>query len=125
MLTFNQFKEHMDFLKMYKDKQNKVSAVLNEYNRDFLELAGFITPYEEQLEKLLAQAMAGEVGEKLYREVAEWISWYIYDTNFGKNKDMAKVYIPVGNNKKKTINVADIKIFYLFLEQTINEQNED
>lgn len=120
MLSYEQFKKHMDFLKEYKDKQDKLDEALNKYNKDFLELAGMTMPFTEQIEILLAESMSDSREEKI---VLEEITWWIYETDFGRKKDMAKVFIPIpGKKKEKTVFLTDTKQFYLYLVSFIEER---
>lgn len=120
MLSYEQFKKHMDFLKEYKDKQDKLDEALNKYNKDFLELAGMTMPFTEQIEILLAESMADNREEKI---VLEEITWWIYETDFGRKKDMTKVFIPIpGKKKEKTVFLTDTKQFYLYLVSFIEER---
>ena len=120
MLSYEQFKKHMDFLKEYKDKQDKLDEALNKYNKDFLELAGMTMPFTEQIEILLAESMADNREEKI---VLEEITWWIYETDFGRKKDMTKVFRPIpGKKKEKTVFLTDTKQFYLYLVSFIEER---
>lgn len=120
MLSYEQFKKHMDFLRDYSDKQDKLDEALNKYNKDFLELSGMTMPFTEQIEILLAESMADNIEEKI---VLEEITWWIYETDFGRKKDMAKVFIPIpGKKKEKTVFLTDTKKFYLYLVRCIEER---
>ena len=120
MLSYEQVKKHMDFWKEYKDKQDKWDEALNKYNKDFLELAGMTMPFTEQIEILLAESMADNREEKI---VLEEITWWIYETDFGRKKDMTKVFIPIpGKKKEKTVFLTDTKQFYLYLVSFIEER---
>lgn len=50
---------------------------------DFMNAAGLIISHEGIVIELLS---------KIFDDVGDWISWWVYETAFGKNEDMIEVY---------------------------------
>jgi hypothetical protein len=54
-----------------------------------------------------------EILSIVFEDVDNWITWFVYDCDFGKDKDIAQV-----TSNWKNVELTDSGIFYDFLKKT-------
>lgn len=76
MLTYEKFEEYMNDLKELIRKEDKLDDALKEMSPDF---GGFYTD---------APSLIVELLEKIMNDENDWIGYYIWDTNWGKDMNV-------------------------------------
>lgn len=99
----NKLKEVDDFVTETNDKARKLSdAVISDF-------------FNAQSLSISHEGLVVELLENIFKD-KDYISWWIYETDYGRNKDMAKVWPEDGTEIK--LNTAEQ--LYEFLVKYIN-----
>lgn len=108
MLTKEQFKKYMEFLKDYEEKLHKAHDAVCNIEKDFTGIAGIAHPIIDKYIDLINDAL------KLSDIDSDLLWWWIYDCNWGK--DHCQIY----NKKNKVIaELKDLDELYKYIKKLI------
>jgi hypothetical protein len=95
MLTREQFKKYIHFYIKREEEFDKAEAILKNLSSesDFVSIVGLAHPHIETYLELLTDAM--ELKDK------DLLSWWVFETECGRIKSMAKIYKQDKNGKDK------------------------
>lgn len=108
-MTKEMFVKTLNFIKERKDKEYEICTYLND---EFPDTTIFpYTKYERMLVEILEDEF--EYQFEGMTERSEWISYYIYDTDFGRAySDIGGVKIGIGED---TIDISTPELLYDYL----------
>lgn len=82
-MTFEQFKDNINFLQKRHDQIDAINEALENFNPDF----PTYFPSDDEMEERLVRSMERE----LDLEGDDTLSYFIYDSNFGRNYTLGDV----------------------------------
>ena len=118
MISKNEFVEILERLKEANDLQNKVNELFRDardnVENDFCNGASLMISHESIVIQLL---------EDMFNDRFEYpnISWWIYETDYGRNKEMNKIYNSDGKTIYKSLDSAED--LYDYLIECMEEKN--
>lgn len=80
MITVEQLTDNLEFLKERHHQIDKINEALEDFNPDF----PTYFPSDDIMETKLVESMERELGD-----ICHWLSYYIYDCDFGQREDIA------------------------------------
>ena len=114
MVSKEQF---VDILKKYKKSTDKLWKLPNQYLR--------LAILDYSVNGLFLDTLALAVGDIIDDMYGSHISWWVYETNYGKNKSMTTVTIKCnGKSKKYKLDTAE-KLYDFIVEQNKKRNKEN
>lgn len=86
IISKSEFVSIMNELQAATQLQDDINVLMKKakdnIRNDFMNAAGLMISHEDIVIELL---------EKIFDDVGDWISWWIYETNYGRREDMIEV----------------------------------
>jgi hypothetical protein len=114
MLTQKQFEKYMNFFIDRNTKFEKAEKILQDLSTepDFVSITGLAQPALDIYLDLITDAMGLQDHDLL--------SWWVFETDCGKDKGMAKIYKQLKSGKEKVIaELTDLDKLYKYIVKEV------
>ena len=109
MISFDMFKKFIEAIKKQHEKETKFTKALESICDGF-----FVSELTEDITNMLVTIMETEL-----EDTSEWLTWWMYEKDFGTRKDMTAYYADESEIKLDTV-----EEIYNFLIKNMEEKNE-